>query len=93
MSDYKRVPTSAEVWAVIKARHPELRVFGSYSAPDGDYFGDPSKGKMFTSYGFEHSDYPVMEAETTWDINEEKKGERNNAQYEYWLCLPIKEIL
>ncbi len=71
MSDYKRVPTSAEVWAVIRARHPEMRVFGSYSAPDGGLVGDPSKGKMFTSYGFEHGDYPVIEAQTTWDIDPE----------------------
>jgi DNA gyrase subunit A len=74
MSDYKRVPTSAEVWAVIRARHPEMRVFGSYSAPDGDQFGDPSKGKMFTSYGFEHGDFPVMEAQTTWEIEPEAQA-------------------
>ena len=36
----------------------ELRVFGSYSYPSGDEFGDPSKGKMFTSYGFAQADYP-----------------------------------
>lgn len=91
MSDYKRVPTSAEVWAVIRARHPEMRVFGSYSAPDGDQFGDPSKGKMFTSYGFEHGDFPVMEAQTTWDIDPEAPHKRPNERHEYWLCLPVRE--
>jgi len=91
MSDYKRVPTSAEVWAVIRARHPELLVFGSYSAPDGDQFGDPSKGKMFTSYGFEHGDFPVMEAQTTWDIDPEAMRKRKNERHEYWLCLPVRE--
>jgi len=70
MSDYKRVPTSAEVWAVIRARHPEMRVFGSYSAPDGDEFVNPSKGRMFTSYGFEHGDYPVIEAQMIAAVTE-----------------------
>jgi len=91
LSDYKRVPTSAEVWAVIRARHPEMRAFGSYSAPDGDQFGDPSKGKMFTSYGFEHGDFPVMEAQTTWDIDPEAMHNRKNERHEYWLCLPVRE--
>jgi hypothetical protein len=95
MTDYKRTPTSAEVWAVIRARHPELKVFGSYSAPDGDHFGDPSKGKMFTSYGFDGADFPIMEAQTTWDIDmdapPEKRFKRLNERHEYWLCLPLKE--
>ena len=89
MSDYKRVPTSAEVWAVIRARHPEMRVFGSYSAPDGDQFGDPSEGKMFTSYGFEQGDFPVMEAQTTWDIDTLLR--RVNERHQYFLCLPKRE--
>ncbi len=91
MSDYKTIPTSAEVWAVIRARHPELEVFGSYSAPDGDQFGDPSKGKMFTSYGFRQGDYPVIQAETTWDIDREHEHKRLNEEHKYWLCVPVKE--
>jgi len=89
--DYKRIPTSPEVWAVIRARHPELRVFGSYSAPDGERSGDPDKGKMFTSYGFEQGDYPVIEAQTTWDIDREAPCNRENERHEYWLCIPIRE--
>jgi hypothetical protein len=91
MTDYNRVATSAEVWAVIRARHPEMKVFGSYSASDGDQFGDPTKGKMFTSFGFDQSDYPVMEAQTTWDIDKECSYKRNNEKHEYWLCLPRRE--
>lgn len=90
--DYKTEPTSAEVWAVIKARHgKDLKVFGSYSAPDGDFLGDPSICKMFTSYGFSNGDYPIMEAETTWRTNPEKRHERINETTKYWLCLPVKE--
>lgn len=88
--DYKRVTTAAEVWKAIRSSHPELQVFGSYSAPDGDFYSDPSKGKMFTSYGFEQGDYPVMEAETTWDIDREQPYKRINEEHKYWLCLPIK---
>lgn len=91
MSDYNTVETSPEVWAVIRARHPELVPFSTYSAPDGDYLGgNTSKGEMFTSYGFPGSDYPIMEARTTWDINPEERWKRNNEQHRYWLCLPIE---
>jgi hypothetical protein len=93
MNDYKRISTSVEVWSVIKARHPEMVVFGSYSAPDGDEFGDSSKGKMFTSYGFESGDFPVIEAQTTWDITPEKPYKRENQKHEYWICLPKKDEL
>ena len=88
MSDYKRVQTSAEVWAVIRARHHDMRVFSSYSAPDGDRNGN-TVGRMFTSLGFNNGDYPVMEAETTWDLETDKT--RNNLESKYWLCLPNKE--
>lgn len=92
MSDYKRVTTSAEVFAVIRARHHKImKVFGSYSAPDGDAFGDLSQGKMFTSYGFDYGDYPVIESQTTWDIDSEHPEKRANERHEYWLCLPVKE--
>lgn len=89
MSDYKRVKTSPEVWAVIRARHPEMVVFGSYSAPDGDFYVNQSIGKMFTSFGFRGHDYPVIEVETTWDIVGLK---RENEKHDYWLCLPINDV-
>lgn len=91
MRDYKRVSTIYEVWKAIKLAHDDLTVFGSYSAPDGDYYGDPSRGKMFTSYGFRQGDYPIMEAETTWDISCEEPYKRVNEEHKYWLCLPMKE--
>ena len=80
MSDYRTVETSPEVWAVIRARHPELVPFGTASF----------EGDMFTSYGFPGCDFPVMEARTTWDINPEERWKRNNEQHRYWLCLPIE---
>lgn len=91
MPDYRRVETSAEVWAVIRARHPEMRVFGSYSAPNGDEFGDTSIARMNTSYGFAGGDFPVIEAETTWDVNHERPSERNNQKTQYWLCFGYGE--
>lgn len=89
MTDYKKVPTSAEVWAVIKARHPELKVFSSYSAPHGDRFGDPSECRMMTEYGFESCDYPIIGTETTWDKNYDKPCERLNEKHIYWLCVAV----
>ena len=88
--EYKTIETTTEVWAAIKAAHPELVVFGSHSAPDGDYLtGNMSTGRMETSYGFNGSDYPIMEARTTWDISRAEPQKRNNEKHQYWLCLPI----
>ena len=87
MNDYKKIPTSAEVWAVIRARHPELKVFSSYSAPDGDQFGNPDVCKMMTVYGFDGCDFPVIGAETTWDRSPENNYERLNERHIYWICI------
>lgn len=91
MNDYRRIPTTPEVWAVIRARHTELVPFGSYSAPDGDQFGNPDQGVMFTSYGFRCGDFPIIEAETTWDIDRDRPNERVNQSTRYWLCVPVEE--
>lgn len=89
MTEYKKIETTYEVYSAIKKAHnDDLAVFGSYSAPTGDY-GNPSVGKMFTSYGFKNGDYPIMEAETVWDI---EYGERvREERHKYWLCIPLKE--
>ena len=89
--EYKKIPTTPEVWAVIKARHHnDLMVFSSYSAPDGDQFGNPDEGRMMTEYGFINADLPLMGADTRWDIDREKPHKRLNERHEYWLCVPIK---
>lgn len=89
--EYRKIATSAEVWAVIRARHKDLVVFGSYSAPDGDQFGDMSIGRMDTSYGFRNSDYPLIEASTTWTIDHDQRHNRIDEITEYWLCIPISD--
>ena len=90
MSDYRKHLTTVEVFRAIRESHPELIVFGSYSAPGGDRFGDPSKAVMLTSYGFEGDEFPVIEARTTW--NARPSGwERENEKHEYWLCVGESE--
>ena len=81
MKDYRTVATSAEVWAVIRARHPELVPFGTASF----------EGDMCTSFGFKGADFPLMEARTTWEPDPERPSHRINEQHRYWLCIPIKE--
>jgi hypothetical protein len=81
MSDYRKVETSAEVWAVIRARHPELVLFGTASF----------EGDIFTSFGFKGADFPLMEARTTWEPDPERPSHRVKEQHRYWLCIPIKE--
>lgn len=89
--DYRTVQTTPEVWQAIREAHPEMVVYGSFSAPDGNYFGNPREGRMFTSYGFAKGNFPVIEAETTWDIDRGNPCRRANERHKYWLCLPEKE--
>ena len=81
VKEYRTVETSREVWAVIRARHPELVPHGTASF----------EGKMFTSYGFPGADFPFMEARTTWELDGQFPYKRINEQDRYWLCVPIKE--
>lgn len=83
---YKQIPTSAEVYAVIRARHRDLVVFSSFSDPDGSFNGGDT-GTMETVLGFKDAGYPLIKIKTTWEINREKPYERNNAKNEYWLCV------
>ena len=89
MSDYRKIPTSAEVWAAIKAKHPELRVFSSYSASDGDPYGNPNKCTMMTEYGFDGCGCPLMGAETTWYKNYDELSDKKHV---YWLCVPVDDF-
>lgn len=91
MSEYTRVPTSPEVWRSIKASHgAKLKVFGSYSNPSGND-GISSTPTMFTSYGFGGAAFPIMEAETTWEIDPERPFDRVNEQHSYWLIYVTQE--
>ncbi len=91
MKEYKTIPTTVVVWYAIHKSHPELKVFESYSATDGDYFGNHSQGKMFTSFGFDSCEYPIISAQKTWDIDSNDPSNRLNEKYQYLLCLPVIE--
>lgn len=90
MSDYVKVPTTAQVWAAIMDAHrPQLQVFESFSNPDGHAFGGGgTRGEMMTVYGFAGSDAALIGARTTWDIvcNDDGTTRRENESNAYWLC-------
>lgn len=48
-----------------------------------------ASGAEFSSCGMYR--YPVIEAQTTWDIDPEARHKRGNERHEYWLCLPVRE--
>lgn len=90
MTAYKRIPTSAEVYAVLRARHgKEMGVYSSFSDPDGSFNGG-SVGCMETEWAIKGSDTPILSARTTWEIDPEATYKRINEQNEYWLCYPTR---
>lgn len=91
MSNHRSISTSAEVWAVIHARHRnDLGVYSSYSDPDGEQSGGTT-GRMDTAYALSGADYPLMEARTTWRIDPHAPHKRLDEVHEYWLCIPLKD--
>jgi hypothetical protein len=92
MSEYRQIPTTPEVWAVIRASHPKMQVFSSYSDPGGRAFGGSGEtGRMETAYGFEGQDFPTLAARTTWEIDPKQPYTRINETHEYWLCVGRQE--
>lgn len=76
--------TSAEVWAVLRARHGRvLKVFSTFS--------DPECGCMETTFSLPSAGYPLIGARTTWKPNPERPGERIDEQHEYFLFVAMKE--
>lgn len=83
MAEYTRLETTPEVWAVLRARHhKDMEVYATYSAPDGDQFGDPTIARMETVYSIRG--VPFIEAKTTWDAG---SLDRKNEAHHYWLCI------
>ena len=86
--NYKRIQTTSKVYTAIYTQHlRELVVFSSYSAPDGDQFGNPSRAKMLTEWGFDGSSAPLIGHRTSWDV---KDDSRETETVEYWLCVQKK---
>jgi hypothetical protein len=86
--DFVKVPTTREVWAVIRASHAEqIAVFASFSDPTGTFNGGPGEeGCMETGYGIRGTDYPILWARTTWRIEPDSHA-RHDERHEYWLCI------
>lgn len=76
---YKKVPTSAEVYAVIRARHAdEMAPFGTYT----------SERCAWTEWGIRGHDCPIVGVETTWSIRTD--GRREEERSTYWLCSVVE---
>lgn len=91
MIDYYKKPISADVYNSVRKDHGEdLVVFASFSAPEGDYYGNPERARMLTEWGFEDAACPTIGCETSWDADTEGYT-RENFTAEYWLCVPRDE--
>jgi hypothetical protein len=93
MSEYTRIETGAEVWAVLRARHStDMVVYATFSDPDGGFNGGPGEiGRMDTSYALKGADFPFIEAESRWTIDPERPHVRIGESHRYWLVVPVKE--
>jgi hypothetical protein len=93
MGDYSRLITSAEVYAVIMAKHrDQMRAFGSFSDPDGKFNGSPGlQGRMDTVWGIEGCDFPILEIQTTWDIDQSAPHKRVDQRHTYFLLMAEKD--
>ena len=80
MLPYIRIPTSAEVAAVILARHPDIRVVAGST--------DMERGRIVTAYGFDQAGCPLLEIEATWEPIPREDGSRRNERTAHWLCVP-----
>lgn len=74
----KVVLTKYDVWSAIKnANKNDLVVFSSFT----------EETHAETCYGFQDADYPLMCANSRWDIGENYK--RINEEHEYFLVVAI----
>lgn len=92
-NEFERIPTSAEVYAVLRARHgDQMRVYASFSDPDGTFNGGPGEiGRMDTIWSIDGCDFPILEIKTTWDIDPVRPHQRTNVESSYWLLVGRKE--
>ena len=86
---YRKVYTSAEVYAVIRARHAaDMTVFGTISEPDGNPWGDSDDCRMLTEWGIKGHDVPLIGIDQRWSKDAAQSGHRDDT-YTYWLCSAI----
>ena len=86
-----KIETSAEVYSVIHARHPELVPFSTYSNPDGGCMLGSGGCEMYTEWGFSGNDYPIIAVRTTWDKHPEQDYIRVNEKHEFYICVGIEQ--
>ena len=92
MVTYLKVTTSAEVYAVIWAKHGDnMKVFATYSAPDGDPYGNSDKCEMYTEWGFNNSDIPLISCRIQWDKDQESPANRLNVSRTYQIFSAMEE--
>ncbi len=94
--DHKKIETTKAVYNAIYSTHKgKLKCFESYSASGGDYLGgNMSVGKMYTGWGFENSDVPILAIESEWEIKGvdwQERMKRYNEKHTYWLCIGIED--
>lgn len=89
-SDFVKIPSTHEVWAVIHASHAgRIHVCSSFSNPDGRFRGgDGTRGVMETGYSLGGTDFPILWARSEWEI--EPDGTRKHETHKYWLCVAVK---
>lgn len=86
MEDYKKVRTTIDIFNALHSTH-DLKVFSSYTASQGDYYGNPETCRIFTEWGLKGFDIPLCGKETTWNKDLNNPLNRLNEENKYWLCV------
>ena len=88
---YKEIETSAEVVAVIWAKHrKELIVFESYTDPDGTCPMGNGMPKAETAWGISGSSDPLFRTVHTWETGEDWYT-KTKEKVVHTLCVPMNE--
>ena len=73
--------------AIYRQHAAELVPFGTISQPDGNPHGDPERARMYTEWGLENTDFPIIAHDETWRHDRERPGVRNDSERKYFLCV------
>lgn len=86
------IGTSQEIfYAILDQHEDQIKLFGTFSAPEGNEFSNPNVAEMKTVWGFVGAKNPIIGHKVSWDVDREDLTNRKNERHYYWLCIDYDE--